>query len=412
LVAAELVKAGCSVVLFTTATRERLIDMAAAAWSPLRWLGRAQEHPPEGPARGLAIGGQVIALPVPAPALPGLVSAVPGAARLRSLARARVRNALAEVVGGGQEERSYEDWAVRRFGRPLHDGIFAPYAVARWGRPADDLAASLARVVHGTPDPRTPHAPVPDCGKRWSDALHGASVQVQELQAPLQLVVEDGKVGAIGSADGTVHTLPGPLWTTCSPDRVARWLGADCPVEARAQAPHLPMADVLATRVSGLDSLGPAELHVVAGGGAVWAAVAGPVVPGRQLRTTLPLGSSLDQSDLDVLSHRALSTLRSAAGCDGGAIEAVVGVPSWQPAWTPTSHARLRRVLLAWDALGIIPVGRGGLYADVDPPLIQAHVQSLLDGPGGSSWDRLRRFAAPPVRAKDLDVPLTRLIER
>lgn len=412
LVAVELAKAGCSVVLFTTVGRERLVELAAVGWSPLRWLGRELEVPPESPSRGLAIGGQVISLPVPTPALPGLVSAVPGPARLRSLARARVRNALAEVVGGGQEERSYEDWAVRRFGRPLHDGVFAPYAEARWGRPAGELAASLARVVHGTADHRAVHEPEPDCGKRWSDQLHRAAVQVVELQTPLRLEVEDGTVRAIESADGTRHALAGPLWTTCAPDRIAAWLGEACPVEARAQAPHLPMADVVVTRVSGLDSVGPAELHVVARGGATWLAVAGSVVPGRQLRTTVPVGTSLERVDLDVAGHRALSTLRSAAGCEGGAVESVVALPSWQPAWTPTSHPRLRRVLLAWDELGIVPVGRGGLYVDADPPLIQAHVQSLLDGPGGSAWDRLRRFAAPPVRAKDLDVSLTRIIER
>ena len=59
---------------------------------------------------------------------------------------------MAEVVGGGMEERSHKDWVVRRMGEPAWRHLYRSYAERRWGLPSEQLSVSLARMYHGGTD--------------------------------------------------------------------------------------------------------------------------------------------------------------------------------------------------------------------------------------------------------------------
>ncbi len=410
LTAATLAGVGSPVQLLLTRSLDEVVAAAALAWPLSRWAGLGAET--EGPApgaRSLAVGGVVLPLPVPRRSLAALGPALDAAAVLRQLVRARARNALAELGGGGQEERSYEDWVVRRFGRPLHAALFAPYAQARWGCPPGALAASLARLHHGLPDRRPSVAPTPDPGLRWKETLLQAGVELRDSLAVAALEVAEGRVAAVVFADGDRIPTPAGLWCAVAPDRIRRWLGADCPTEAAAQTAHLRVSTAVRLRVDDAPDLpcgATGALHVSAPGSPLWRVESGTTVPGRVLSGTVAPGGE------DAAPAEMLAGHTAAVGCGAGTVAETVVLPDWEPVWSPTSHARLRRVLLAWDGLGITAVGRAGLFADVDPPVIEAHALSILEAPGGSSWDRLRRFAGPPVRARDLDVPLRSFVER
>ncbi len=43
-----------------------------------------------------------------------------------------------------QPERSFEDWVIARFGRPLYDTFFGPYTRKLWGVPPDQISADWA----------------------------------------------------------------------------------------------------------------------------------------------------------------------------------------------------------------------------------------------------------------------------
>ena len=406
--AAVVVEAGVRVELLLRGTLDDAVLAAALAWSVQRWRGLSTGVPTAVEGSGLLSTAGLVSLPMGARDLARVLPPSVRAPAVRRLARARARNAVAELVGGGQEERSYSDWVQRRFGRPLLDELFAPYARARWGRSPDALSASTARQHHGIPDDRAVTEPTRDPGQRWRETLTAAGVVVRENVDVSAILVEDGRVSGLRLADDTVRGVGAGLWTTESPAVVARWLGEACPVEASGPAVGLEAHDAVRVHLPGASVHKPqTTVHIALPDTPVWRLEQGVSVAGWVLSATLPLGASAAPS-----AEALVTSVAEKVSMDGTSGAQAVRVLGWEPAWSPGCHARLRRVLDVWDGLGIVAIGRGGLYHSADPPVLQAHILALLQPDREPLWDLVRRFAEPPVRAEDLAVPITRFVER
>ncbi len=345
---------------------------AGGLWADLRGGG---SRPP--PRVGLVLHGEVHALPLSALAAARALGKAGGGRPLRALGRAKAWNALADIVGGGQEERSYPDWVVRRLGQPLLELVYGPYAFTRWGVPASGLGAAVAQRHHGGSAASGDPLLRPPAGDAVAGRLRAGGARVERVQVRA-LRVEGGAVRGVQLAGGEVP-VSGRLWVVADPATVGRWLGGADPVEA-----HLPSASLQAAdgwRVftpGGALPHGLDELHCP--GGPAWRVQA--VEGGLLWDLTAPLGAAPADPRAAVADQaRALGLEPPGSGAR------VCLLPQHQPVWSPGCHARLRRVALARAALGVVGVGRAGLFAPLDPPAVAAHAAALTEVPNDAAWE-------------------------
>lgn len=330
-------------------------------------------------------------------------------AAAQSWLRARGRNGLAELIGGGQEERSYRDWVVRRMGAPAWEELYSPYVRRRWAPEADDLSASLARRVHG-PTTETPRW-VPADGR--SASLEHARAAIRASGGEIKLGVQvhrlglsDGQVDSVDTHDGKV-SVDGPLYTTVAPGHLATWLGDALPGTVRHDATHLEAAPMAVVGMRAQRPGAPDEVHILASQARFWRTVAVPGSDGRRaFHVTLPAGQV--PPDAGELIQEVATSARD-LGWEVDPEEATVDIlEDWVPRWTATGHARMRVVSRAFREVGVHGVGRAGAFADLDPPAEVAYARHVARDPL-AVW---RRLAAPPVRAADLGARITRFLCR
>lgn len=330
------------------------------------------------------------------------------------LVRARVRNALAEALGGGLEERTYEDWVVRRVGRPLFARRYASYARRRWGRDPGALSASTARWHHFVQhDQRLVAAPEPTVAAAALSAALEAAGGVRKVGAQLsRLHVEQGRVVTVELDGGERILCSAAPWLALDPAAVAGLLDpADLPADLRVIARRCLNLDRVVVEVPDPDAREDEELHVL-DDAPFWAVLRGG---GRaQLISTIDPTAPWDEAD-----H--LRRCADAGHLMGLALRidertAVRRVAGAQPSWGPQTHAYLRDVLLGWERLGIVAFGRQGAMADLDPLEELAHALSLM-GPGAEGAEPDQReaqrvFAEPSAREDDVLAPITPFITR
>lgn len=330
------------------------------------------------------------------------------------LVRARVRNALAEALGGGLEERTYEDWVVRRVGRPLFARRYASYARRRWGRDAGAISASTARWHHFVEhDQRLVTAPEPTASVA---ALLAALAEARgERRAGAQLArlhVEHGRVAEVELTNGERIRCCAAPWLALDPAAVAALLApADLPVDLRVIARRCVNLDRVVVEVPDPDAREEEELHVL-DDAPFWAVLRGR---GRaQLISTVDPAAPWDEAD-----H--LRRCADAGHLMGLALRmdertAVRRVQGAQPSWGPQTHAYLRDVLLAWERLGIVVFGRQGAMADLDPLEELAHALSLIataaEGVDADQREAQRVYAEPSAREDDVLAPITPFVTR
>lgn len=388
----------------------RLAELASRVLGPL--------EPCPAPRRGLAVAGRCVALPMSPSDVAGLLPADVRRPAAGEWLRSRLRNGLAEVVGGGQEERSHRDWVVRRMGAPAWRALYAPYALGRWGADSDSLSSVLARRTHALPS--TPLGLRVSGGARsgWAAAAAAVRAAGGELQTDVsidRLEVVDGRVARVHLADGASIAASGGLWIAAPPAQIAGWLGAALPNAAAVEANRLPAADAVRICFPGasLPSLGDQpldELHLIGGDPGIWR-VTSHVGHGLVVHATAPMGAP--PPDTAGWAPRIAARLASlgATGLDPGA-STTATLPAWEPVWLRSAHARLRTVLVAWEALGIVAVGRGGAFAplDVGAQLALAHHVQQDGGPALLEAQRL--LVQAPARLDDLAARITRFVER
>lgn len=355
-----------------------------------------------GTPRGVLVGGTTQTLPLSPFSFSRILPTGHRRQAARSWLRARARNALAVVVGGGQEERTYRDWVVRRMGAPAYDMLYSDYAERRWGREGDDISASTARVAHSPAlaAPRVCPVDARDHTVARADALvaaHGG--QVLEVDA-VRLEVGRRAVTKLTADGSSLEVGNRTVWAVASPGVVAAWLGDACPAAAQHLAHGLDTAPGVRVRLSGAVRDVPDEIHIL-DPAPCWRFVRAPDDPTAWLvSATGSVSVSLVE---DIRDFAVQNGLVDAAG----SVVSQGSMPGGMPVWGPVHHARLRTVLDTYAGLGIRLTGSAGTLTDLDPTELVAHVGVLLQGEHANLQEAWRQVAAPPTLVEDLGARIT-----
>jgi len=382
--------------------------LRVAAASADRALGALVEGGP--PRRGVLLGGRVRQTPLPPG---GLAWFGPGAAAGVFGARARARSAMAmaELVGGGAEERTYADWVSRRMGTPALEGVYAGYARRRFGVGPDELGAAVARSLHVPPEV-APALARPAAGfASLEDAPAGVPVEWGVDVAGFEVV--DGRVVAVIRRDGPPVPTPDGVWACVAPPVVTDWLGSALPVGVHTLAAAFRAAPAARVRAPRPALALPDELHVLDDTARFWRVVVpaadpealwvdftfapGAIVP--------PRGELVEAAAAGLASFGAEGGEAALAGAEVAEIEGGV------PLWTPHIRARLRDVHLALRPFGVVPAGRLGAWADLDAAEDLALARGLAVA-DADPREVHRAQVDPPARLRDLLVSSRAFVHR
>lgn len=376
---------------------------------PPPWRARAGEQarlegllgplrPAQARARSVVFEGQARPLPLGRRDRAQLLGLNRTRRPLEVLLRARARSVIAEAIGGGQEERSYEDWMLRRFGAPLHQQRFADYASRRWGASAAELSASTARWHHFVDHDGALVEPVGGTAALvdgLSARFRAAGGERRQGAAPERLQVRGGRVTAILLRSGETVPVEGPLWLQADPSTVASWLEPGAlPAGLLHVAQSLQNADRLLLDLPDPDPAAEAELHLLD---------PAPFWMLRRAAGRITLVGTLDRS---APTPTALQPWLDGASAlcgplKGGEGLALRRIPGAQPQWRPRTLAWLRDVVVAWDRLGLVPFGRAGTMADLDLAE-QARYALLITEGEADVREALRQVAEPSSSEADL----------
>ncbi len=355
--------------------------------------GWCAEPPPAGfepsppPVRALLVRGRLLRLPLSptdrARVLPGARVAPASLA----LGRARVTSAVAAFVGGGREERSYRDWVRYRFGEPIYDEVFAPYARARFGDP-EEILCGVARVTHGE---------AVASGSRVPAGIFGGP-------PPLDATVTAITEGVVTTDHGVIH---GRIVVDLTPAELLRvWSRAADPAldleAARLQARH-----GIEVFLPGQLPAGIQEIHVV---GAPFFRV---VEHGDELAVHMavePGAAEWTEPD-HVLAKRIAGALRELGLTATPDFATVRRLPHHHPLWRTSHLTRLRTWTDTLEDGGIEPIGRLGLVAPMSPSAIAAYAEDRLIA-GASLRDCIRHHVEPPPRDSEARPRLSEFVTR
>jgi len=214
--------------------------------------------------------------------------------------------------------------------------------------------------------------------------------------------------------DGRVCEVDAPIWVAVDPIQSCDGLGDACTSSLRVDASYVRLFPSVAIALSGaVDDL-PDELHVLDGE---------PDVPfwrvsrprGTQnialFEITVPTqGAVLDEDAL--LKQVVSAAARLGLGEFSKAGAFIERLEHWMPSWSRNSHARLRRTLRVWAPLGIVGVGRSGLFAELDPGEEVHLAMKMAEDVDPDQAEVHRLYLDPPNRLDDLGARITRWIVR
>ena len=371
----------------------------------------------EAPAReaAIAIRGQHHRLPLGPVNLGRLLERSARLPVARAYFRTRARNALAEVLGGGQEERTYQDWVVRRMGGPAYHHLYRSYAARRWGAPADELSVNVARLHHGLPAAEEQQV----LGGGSAEAITRAEKLILDAGGSIRLNarvegidLEKGRIRVLRLEGGEQITLDAPLWCTEDPATVAGWLGDG--ISAATHNDAMPLRMVTSAQVALRGKVdGLAQVTHILDEAAPFYRVVSPY----GLEQAAIFHATAPRLGPDGSTHALVAGFVRAAqelgiGSFEGAGARVEILDSWAPVWRIGEQARMRRLLLAWRGIGLVAAGRAGTYAPLDPSQVVAHAWLMSAEADPDQREIYRMVVEPPVGLDDLSVPPDRFIER
>ena len=341
-------------------------------------------------SRALRTSRLTLPLPLSTASLARLLppAAIPAAAQ--GWARARAANALADLIGGGQEQRSFQDWLSRRLGPAATDALFGDYARRRFGDPAD-LSCNVARLL--TAPAHTlyaPNQPLPNLQQ----------FHIQHLAASITRIEGAGPEKTITTSS---RTLSGQVFVDAPPSEVLSWLGTPADTGIAVDARHLRARTraQVCLRAPELPKDLPFESHVLDNTARFYRITRPGALPGyTHLSDRLSVHYALDdqaallpddaliQDATDALSRLHLPTLPTDA--------IVRRTPHAQPAWSSVHLSRLRRYALALDEAHVRPVGRAGTHSLRDPSEELAYLHHICQ-PEASARVCIRDWLEPPV---------------
>ncbi len=367
--------------------------------------GAAPDLAPGATGRRLVVDGATVDLPMRRRGLAQVLPQDDAARILTEQARIYARAHLRKVIGGGAEERTYQDWVVTRFGETAYELLHEPYAARRWGDPGL-LNVSVAWIHHGPADgqDRVALGASPESGWRSLVARAGQRIGGVVLES---LEVVDGRVARVLTDQGA-HDVDGRLIYTGPLPALGELLGDALDEGLRwdlARLGHRHRVQV-ALQVEGQDRDLSAELHVVRGDAPFFRLTAPRHLPGcSELSSTLIAhlscqdGDGTWQATDEDLARRVVSALPALglpSASAGGA--RVQRYPAFDPAWVGPWHPVMVRVLLAMKALGIELAGRAGAYQWVDPGRELLHLAALQGAGAGDPRELVRTLLDPPVK--------------
>lgn len=299
---------------------------------------------------------------------------------LSAWARARAAKELAQLIGGGSEQRSYRQWVTSRFGEPAYQALYAPYAEKRFG-PPDEVLCGIARVVHALPGAFV----APAMG--WG-ALPAAGHE--EVVATVTRI-------AGGRVETDAGLFTGRVLVDAPPPLVATWLGDAATDALRQDASRLTARAGVEIVLRGGAKL-PLETHVVDAAIPAFRLVRTARLPrGADHLVAHLAGDGLAAASDAELVRMVADPLRAIEPDVDGTGARVRRLPHHHPLWRPGHFTRLRSWALALEEREILPVGRLGLVAPLDPGLEVALVADLLGDEEVGIREAVRRHVEPPV---------------
>lgn len=365
-------------------------------------------------SRAVALRGSVRALPLQPYDLPAMLPGGKVAPAAGAWLRARTRNALRQLTGSGTEERSYQNWVVRRMGAPAYEGLYRSYAERRWGLPGEELSVSVARVFHGQGDAPDTCIVAGGEGAALEHALkliEGAGGAVLTGVSITGLRLADGKVAAVIGSMGELE-VSGPLWVARPPSVVVRWLGDQVESGAAVDGQVLVSRAALQVSMRGDTSRLPSELHVLDDGAPFYRVVRPAGTDGFAVFHA-GLADGAEPPPPKLIADRFVASARELGigAFDPDSVEVEL-LPEHSPVWSRVCHARMRRTLLRYRDWGVVAVGRRGAFAFLDPAEEIALAGQYRDEASPDQREAHRVAVDPPVIQDDLSSHITRFIER
>ncbi len=364
-------------------------------------------------ARAIAFGGKIHRLPLSPATVPTLFPAAKVPEAAKTWFQARFRNATRQLVGSGSEERSYKDWVVRRMGLAAYQSLYASYGERRWGLPGDELSVSVARQFHGQGDVSALMVAGGEASAlEQAERLilsHGGEIRTGVSVSGLK--VSGGKVVGLILSEGVLD-VEGPLWVARTPAMVVRWLGDEADSTMRVDAGTLNTRQMLQVSMQGDVGSLPSEVHVLDAGAPFFRVVRPPGTKDLVVFHALhPADQGTPPNKL--VSDRFVASART-LGIGELAAETiqVETLPEQVPVWGRVCHARLRRLLLRYRELGVVLVGRTGMFAPIDPAEEIAVATLYRDEENPDQREVHRAHTDPPVLLDDLSAHITRFVER
>ncbi|MCB9758699.1 MAG: hypothetical protein H6739_02570 [Alphaproteobacteria bacterium] len=373
--------------------------------------------PVDGWTVGIHLDGEILTLPFHRRELLRLLPPLIARDAFAGWVRTRGRIRAQKLIGGGFEERCYQDWPVQRFGVAAYERLYARYGAARFGDP-EQVNVSAARLHHALPSVGRFVAPGAGPAAGWQ-ALRAAASDRQDIDEIDHIEVRDGKVSAIAAAGGAVP-VDGELFYAGPLPPLADWLGDAIPPDLAWDLRGLTTrhrALVAMLRVGAGAEL-PDELHVL--DGAPFFRVSRPerLLGAGDLKGMLLFHLAFDVGDpLWALDDGALADAVAEAARALGlpdvdpATARVDRLPDHDPSWVGPWHPRHVRITDGLQALGVHLVGRAATHRFIDAAQELRLVDALGRNPA-DAHEHQRTLLDPPVKLDDQDISITRFLER
>ncbi len=312
-------------------------------------------------------------------------------------AKAKAAVELAELIGGGHEQRSYAHWVQRRFGSEALQNVLSSWCTRRFGAP-EEVSANVARWVHGQPY-ESLYAP--------ARPLHLEGVEVEEAK------VEKIHNGKVYSSAGTFE---GRVLVDAPPAKVLKWLG-EAPESAASQdASKMTARHRVTVCLRGAQDL-PFESQILDDSVRFYRIIRPGLLPGFEALTdrlcvhyALDAGTvGMPDSALVQETVEGLTRLGIQADEKGATVR---WEADYQPLWTGVHQARYRNYLLHLEEKSVIPVGRAGTHSYADPSEELGWLDAVLNPERKSSLRACFRDSLEPGVEDPPRAHLRHLMER
>lgn len=363
------------------------------------------------PRRWIAKNGALQSLPMSRRSVAGLFEADERPdAGLRFLER-RVRNNLIPLTGEGQEERTYREWVVRRMGDPLYRYAYASYAQRRWGLQGDMMSVAVARAFHNPRDQPEPLVPKQGAESALHHAVSVIEANGGEIITSANVrgfVVEDGRVVAVRVGRRRIGVGDQPVWVARTPSVIAGWLGESLSSGGHVDASCLQVHDRVRIVMQAGAAMEGEEVHLLDADVAPFRIVQPAEHPG-----CIAIDLTISPFEPDPAAEDVASVARRLGWTDADPTTArVERHHEWVPLWAPVIHPRLRRLSLAFRALGVVAVGRRGTFAPIGIGTELMLAARYAGDPDPDQREAMRVLLAPPVKDEDLDASFRDFIWR